>query len=167
MLLEVPRLEIYGGEQIDETLDATRILFEQPPEDLRTRVKEQELVRLVEDSVERVTHYIGGIDYTPEGQMLLGVLTYFYAIGVYASDEIAGALANNPNANFLHRMAFQNRQPAVVLRRFRRDTRVALENCLSGVLNDAWPCRSSVEAEIEASRRVMNAIQADSCALDF
>ncbi|HUS35202.1 MAG TPA: hypothetical protein VM680_07630, partial [Verrucomicrobiae bacterium] len=112
-------------------------------------------------------HHIGGRDYTPEGQMLLGVLTYFYAIGVYGSDEIASALANNPNANILHRMAFQNREPEVVLRGFRRDNRIALENCLSGVLDDVWPCASKTDAEIETSRRVMNAIQADSYALDF
>ncbi|HUS35115.1 MAG TPA: hypothetical protein VM680_07150, partial [Verrucomicrobiae bacterium] len=102
MLLQAPRLEIYAEEPIDETLHPPRIHFEQPPEDLRGCVKEHELVRLVENAVERVTHHIGGRDYTPEGQMLLGVLTYFYAIGVYGSDEIASALANNPNANILH-----------------------------------------------------------------
>ena len=167
MLLQAPRLEIYGDEPIDGTLHAPRILFEQPPEDLRGCIKEHDLVRLVEDAVERITHHIGGRDYTPEGQMLLGVLTYFYAIGVYGSDEIARALANNTNANILHRMAFQNREPEVVLRGFRRDNRIALENCLSVVLNDAWPCPSNTDAEIETSRRVMNAIQADSYVLDF
>ena len=167
MLLEAPRLEIYGEEPIDETLGAGRIHFDQPPEDLRARVDEQDLVRFVENAIERVTRRIGGPDYTPDGQILLGVLTFFYAIGVYGSDEIASALANNPNAHFVHRMAFQNREPAVVLRRFRRDNRVALESCLVGVVSAAWPVGSNTDAEIETSRRVMNAIQADSCALDF
>ena len=167
MLLEAPRLEIYGEEPIDEAPGAGRIHFDQPPEDLRARVDEQDLVRLVENSIERATRRIGGPDYTPDGQILLGVLTFFYAIGVYGSDEIASALANNPNAHFVHRMVFQNREPAVVLRRFRHENRVALESCLADVVNAAWPALSNTDAEIEASRRVMNAIQADSCALDF
>jgi hypothetical protein len=167
MLLEGPRLEIYGEEPIDETLGAGRIHFDQPPEDLRARVDEQDLVRLVENSIERVTRRIGGPDYTPDGQILLGVLTYFYSIGVYGSDEIAGALTNNPNANSVHRLAFQNREPSVVLRRFRRENRIALESCLAEVVSAACPSLSNTDAEIETSRRVMNAIQADSCALDF
>jgi hypothetical protein len=167
MLLEAQRLEIHGEELIDDTAETGRIVFEPLPEDLRARVKEHELVRLIENSVERGAHHIGGQDYTPDGQMLLGVLIYFYAIGVYGSDEIASALAINPSADSLHRIAFQNREPDVVLRRFRRDNRVALENCLADVLHAAWPFASSTDAAIETTRRVTSAIQADSCALDF
>jgi hypothetical protein len=167
MVLEATRLGIDQEALIDDTLAGARFCFEYPPEDLRACITEQQLAPLVENCVERVTHNIDGQDYTRARQVLLGVLTYFYAIGVYRSDEIAAALANNPSADSLHPIAFQHSEPQVVLRRFRRAHRVAVESCLCDVLRTVWPHGSNADLEIETNRRVMNAIQADSCALDF
>ena len=167
MLLDAPRLEMNGEALIDEALAPNRFSFEQLSEDLRACVSEQELVRLVENSVERVTRCIDGRDYTRVREVLLGVVTYFYAIGVYGSDEIASALATNLNGDSLHAIAFDNAEPSVVIRRFRRAHRASLENCLCDVLKAVCPGGSEGDAGMEANRRVINAIQVDSCALDL
>jgi hypothetical protein len=167
MFLEAPRLEIYEDAASDETFTSDQCSFEQPPEDLRSRIDEHELARLVQCSVERVAHYIGSSDYTPDREPWLGVLTYFYAIGIYGSDEVAAELADNPDLNALYPVPYQNAEPEALFRRFRRANRVALVNCLSAVLSHVWSCRSDTDVEIEAARRVMNAIRADSYALDF
>src|ERR1041385_5383297 len=92
MVLEVPRLEIIGDQAIDETLATNRFVFEKTPEDLRANISEDQLVRLAEESARRVTRFIDGCEYNGLREALLGTLTYFYAIGMYGSHEIAAAL---------------------------------------------------------------------------
>lgn len=162
MFLDAPRLEIYEEVQPDDTFAGEGRSFQQPPEDLRSLIEADELARLVANAVERVARHIGGHDHTPDYQALLEVLTHFYAIGVYGSDEIASALADRR-----YPISFRSSEPEAALRRFRRDNRVAVEHCLCAVLQRVWSCRSDTDVEIEAARRVMNAIRADSYALDF
>lgn len=166
MFLETPYLDVQGDLDIDDAPFALEHRsFAQLPEDLRSHIDEEDLIRLVESSVERVAHYVGSDNHTPAWQELLRVLTYYYSIGVYASDEIAVAVTDKVAERYP--AVFQTGDPESVLRRFRRHNRVALENCLCAVLNSACSFQSDADVEIESTRRVMNAIQADSCALDF
>lgn len=111
------------------------------------------LAHAVEEAVEAVRF---GRGQTRAWDVLLGILSYFYAKGIYASDEIASIIASDPDTDELHSLAFTYTEPAVALRNFRRTNRASLELCLTKVLRD----------EIEAGRRVVRAIEADSFALD-
>jgi hypothetical protein len=167
MVLEAPRLKINGEAAIEETLATNRFVFEKAPEDLRAKVSEQELVRMSEESARRVTRFIDDREYNGVREALLGTLTYFYAIGVYGSHEIAMALARSPNGNSLHIVAFQNAEPTVVLRRFRRANRPALEYCLCDLLKTVCQGASNSDVEVDANRRVTNAVQTDTFVSDF
>jgi hypothetical protein len=167
MVLEAPRLEINGETPMDDTPTTNRFVFEKAPEDLREKIGECDLIRLAEESARRVTRFIDGREYNSVREVLLGTLTYFYAIGVYGSREIATALAGSPSGNSLHIVAFQNAEPAVVLRRFRRANRAALEYCVCDLLKMVCPGASNSDLEVDAHRRVTNAIDTDTFGLDL
>lgn len=134
-------------------MTATCGRFETSAGGLKSESRPTTLAHAVEDAVEAVRF---GRGTTRAWEVLLGILTYFYAKGIYASDEIASVIASDPDTDELHSLAFTYSEPAVALRNFRRVNRVALELCLAKVLRD----------EIEAGRRVVRAIEADSFALD-
>jgi hypothetical protein len=112
------------------------------------------LAHAVDDAVQTVRL---GRGQTRAWEVLLGILTYFYAKGIYPSDEIANAIANDPQGAELHALAFTYAEPAIALRNFRRLNRSALQLCLARVLRD----------EIEAGKRVARSIEADAFALDY
>ena len=134
-------------------MTATCGRFETGTGGLKSESRPITLAHAVEEAVDAVRF---GRGQTRAWDVLLGILTYFYARGIYASDEIASVIASDPDTDELHSFAFTCTEPAVALRNFRRKNRAALELCLAKVLRN----------EIEAGRRVARAIEADAFALD-
>lgn len=154
------------------------------PEDLREWLSEAELAQFVDEVVQQVSRAETTPGRTPVWDILLGIVTYFYATGLYRSDEIEDSLNRNPHMNQVHTMAFGHAQPAAVLRGFRRANRNAIERCLAELFKSALGCirkqsrgysDDTVEpgvnavAELlrfEASARVQHSIESDCWALE-
>ncbi|MBI2947463.1 MAG: hypothetical protein HYY23_07445 [Verrucomicrobia bacterium] len=110
------------------------------PQDLRLWVDENILVNLVLEAVQSVCE--PGIDSRgkseplPEGRprVFLTLLTYSYAVGIYASDEIEDRIATEPALRYLSAGA---RPSWHDLRRFRRQNREIIRGALTRVLRIA------------------------------
>jgi len=154
------------------------------PEDLREWLNENELAQFVDEAVQQVSIAEMTPGRTPVWDILLGIITYSYAIGLYRSDEIEDSLNRNPRMNQVHTMAFGHAEPAAVLRGFRRANRNAIELCLVELFRSALACiqersrgyiidtiNTGVDAapgllRDEASARVQHAIESDCWALE-
>ena len=121
---------------------------------------QKDLANRVENAVEQFSREKAVENPTRRWQVLLGILTYCYALGVYGSDEIEQAIAGDGNADALFAEAFRNATPAAGLRAFRRANRQVILQCLASVLGGP-DCSS------EATERLRAAIEADSFSLDF
>jgi len=67
--------------------------------------------------------------------MMLTLLTYCYAAGIYASEDIELAPAHSPQIRYI----CAGRYPeADTLRQFRRANRAQIERCLARVLGEVW-----------------------------
>jgi hypothetical protein len=154
------------------------------PKDLREWLNETELAQFVDDAVQQVSRAETIPGRTPVWDILLGIISYSYAIGLYCSDEIEDSLNRNPRMSQVHTMAFGHAQPAAVLRGFRRANRNAIELCLAELFRSALVCiqersrgyivdlvETGVDAVAgpprdEASARVRHAIESDCWALE-
>jgi hypothetical protein len=151
------------------------------PQDLRDWLSEAELALLVNDAVQQVSRVEPTPGRTRTWDVLLGILTYFYATGSYALDEIENALGSNQSFAQAHTLTFGHTQPSAVLRRFRRANRRSIELCLGEVFQ-AVCRRLSENAELDldrplatdrlaaqeaASERVARAIECDSWTMDY
>jgi hypothetical protein len=76
-------------------------------------------------------------------QILLGLLTYCYAVGLYGSVEIAAAISEQPALKYL---CTTFRPAHNTLRRFRRNHREMLRQSLALVLHRGWREASSADA---------------------
>lgn len=168
------------------------------PDDLRTVCPESELMRMALDAVAEVAPTGRGRWVDAErgeavsGAMLLTLLCYAYAVGVYGSEEIEEACQSDQAFRYL----CAGRVPGwSMLRRFRRANRALLTRCLAAVLRrvsrgtgsgEAGRCRSGRWAPgricplgldlrsqgpggwiEEADRRVGRAVLADTMAMDL
>ena len=125
----------------------------------------QAAVRVVpEAALRRVARLDAGLAFQPK--ILLALLTYCYARDIYASTEIEDALRRD--AQF--RQLCQNEFPgARVIRRFRRENRTAMHDCLMRTLR--WQAEHNGECsacpasptllEEEADRRLTLAMMLD------
>lgn len=68
-------------------------------------------------------------------QMLLTLLTYSYASSLYASKDIESAIETDPTVRYL---CAKTRPSWQMLRRFRRQNREAVQQCLLYVLKQVW-----------------------------
>ena len=141
------------------------------PEDLRTWISEQDLADLVEDAVQQVRGAKRAVACTCGWDVLLGIMTYSYATGLYASEEIENSLNYGTGLDHVHSLVFGNAPASTVLRRFRRVNRGAIEQCLAAVIRSACGHLEGSESQSldylhEANARVAHAIQIDSWALD-
>ncbi len=98
--------------------------------------------------------------------MLLTLLSYAYARGIYGSEEIETRVRTDGDLRYLCAQEFPD---AEVLRQFRRRERAQLSGALRSLLNLAL--RSStpnavLDVAAEAARRMESAAAADSLALD-
>jgi Transposase domain (DUF772) len=122
------------------------------------------------ESLHSVADRDAGVAYQP--QLLLALLTYCYAIGVYASEDIEGFMRRDENFRGL---CGNDVPDALVLRRFRRFNREPIIRCLAQVLElsqgQTNPARSTsrlMDRDVaegsylsEARRRVEAAILLD------
>ncbi len=109
------------------------------PADLRRWVGDWGLVTMALDSVQAEWPEAGG---APAGcsdrlckPMMLTLLTYCYAAGIYASEDIELAPAHSPQIRYI--CAGQHPE-ADTVRQFRRANRAQIERCLARVLAEAW-----------------------------
>lgn len=170
--LENERFEMEGNDNAKLTGRFSRECSP-PPEDLRTWISEQELAQFVDDAVQQVRVEESAMDRSRAWDVLLGIVTYFYATGRYPSEEIEDSLWHSSRLEHVHPLVFGNAPAATVIRRFRRANRGAIEQCLAEVLRLASACRrsngsrsKSLDYLREANTRVAHAIQFDSWALD-
>jgi hypothetical protein len=106
--------------------------------DLRQRVPTSLLLRWAIESPQTVDlnwsdHLKASVgDFRP--QMLLSLLSFCYAIGYYASEEIEEAIKTDRTMRYICARTYPD---AKTIRRFRRNYRGALDQCLSHVLREA------------------------------
>jgi hypothetical protein len=148
------------------------------PEDLRVWIDEAKLLTLVFDAVHAIEEEVGsayGATGLPAGspRILLTLLTYSYAVGCFASDEIQAKIPFDPSLQYL---AAKTCPSANSLRHFRRYHRSILQRSLSNLLWLAWQHRDQDATgnrgtptplfDQLAMRRVEEAVLADTMALD-
>jgi hypothetical protein len=153
------------------------------PEDLRAWMGERELLKLAFEALHVLEE---GSEMSPDAarpepgapRVLLTLLTYCYAAGIYSSDEIEAQVPNDPQLAYLcaKTLPLANR-----LRHFRRYHREFVVKSLSELLQLAWkshpqncgPLRAAHDTrQFEsffrraAEQRVQEAILEDTMALD-
>lgn len=165
------------------------------PDDLSLYIGKKTLVKLVLEAVEGIDE--GGscpVSVTAEKcviqpVMLITLLTYCYATGVYGSMDIELNIRRDQMTRYLCAKTYPD---VDVLRSFRRDWRLKIRQCLASVLRRVWELRfcgddaepvgglsyagSSLSRWTgmrptpnfpdEAEERMARAIRADSMALD-
>src|SRR5689334_21713401 len=72
------------------------------PDNIRDPIGEPGLAIIVASSVEQIPSFFPNEQFPPWWKLILGVLTYFYAIDVYPTDEIAATLGQNPTLSSLN-----------------------------------------------------------------
>lgn len=96
--------------------------------------------------------------------ILHALLTYCYAVGVYASEEIEFATQHDPALRYL----CANHTPKwETIREFRRRNIKPLQSSLTALCCRLNPAQSSYSMHRLAAERLSRAIQSDSHALDF
>ncbi len=117
------------------------------PEDLRQVVGERRLIELALEAA----HFVGeslprpvslSVDQPAPG-LLLTLLTYCYAAGIYGSDDIERACESDASARYICAGARPDRDG---LRAFRRANRPWIESCLAWVYRRLYPEASSQPA---------------------
>ena len=100
-------------------------------------------------------------------RMLLTLLSYSYARGIYGSDEIQDRVRTDADLRYLCAFEFPN---AMTLRQFRRREWTRLQATLAGLLRLATGAGEQegwFNADAEAAARLERAAAADSLALDY
>ena len=104
------------------------------PDDLRALVGERGLVELALQSVQHFDTHLPLWHKTSEpelsSRMLLALLTYSYAAGIYSSEDIHWACRSDAGAKYLCANTWPDQRS---LRRFRRQWRSRLQACLEWV----------------------------------
>jgi hypothetical protein len=147
-------------------------------EDLRRAVGHQQLAEMVRAAVPSAP---APVQLPESSERLLALLTYSYAAGVYDSSEIPNALGHQDLAPLL---GTPMPLDCHLLRRYRRQNRSELRECLSRVLRRArtestsmtssqdgwsserWSPGANDDFAAEADERINRAIRADTFALD-
>ena len=116
------------------------------PEDLRQTVGTCALVEMTLEAAQAVGGQLPRPGAVAEGpinpRMLLTMLTYCYAAGIYGSEEIEWATDDNPAVRYLCANAYPDWK---TIRRFRRAHRQLIEECLTGVYGRACDVKAGGE----------------------
>ena len=165
------------------------------PNDLSVYIGKKTLVKLILDAIEglnaRTTAREAGATGNPDFQpaMMLTLLTYCYATGVYGSTDIE---LNMQHDRMICYLCAKNYLNLPVLREFRRYSRDRIKECLATVLRRVWELRfcdedaytmvaasglgvsfgrwlnmrPTPDFTAEAEQRIVRAVRADSMAMD-
>lgn len=128
----------------------------QIPDDLRLNVSDAHLANLAGAAARQIA---------AEQTTLLALITYFYAIGEFSSDEIEESLTECPLSSTAE-LTFGESDGATAIRNFRRVHRRAIEEALALVFRGAQPYAPLIEIQNEARSRIHRAIQTDCWVLD-
>jgi len=165
------------------------------PEDLSLYIGKKSLVKLILEAIEELSAETadggdvqsGNTDFQPA--MMLTLLAYCYATGVYGSEEIRLATHDDQMIRYLCARDYPD---LCQIRSFRRYNRDRIAHCLAGVFRRVWEVRFCGEDAVplasgscpgaylgrwvgatgtpdfrrEAERRIMRAVRADSMATD-
>src|SRR5436190_227207 len=166
------------------------------PDDLSVYIGKKTLVMLILDAIEdlnaRGPECESVVTGNPECQpaMILTLLTYCYATGVYATTDIELGMEQDQMIRYLCAKNYVN---LPVLREFRRYNRDRIKACLAIVLGRVWELRfrnedahpmaagchlgdsfgrwldmgSNPDFAAEAEQRIIRSVQADSMAMDW
>jgi len=117
------------------------------PWNLTRWASDRVLVRLVLDSVQTIRP-TAVRSFAPAGtnpQMMLTLLSYCYAVGIYGSQDIAWAARHNPTVRYICAHNYPDWQ---IIRWFRRRYRQQIKDCLASVIKQAWALKFD-EAETD------------------
>ena len=164
-----PKTEFRPAKALGRTAEAARV----PPLVTAPRslveVIREEVARVPESSLVPVAPPSAGLAHQP--RVLLAMLGYCYAHGVYGSEHIEDSLRRDAAFRWICGNEFPD---ARLLRKFRRSNREALNQILQAALRFIGECRveaggeplgSEVVAE-EATGRILKAMFIDSVELD-
>jgi hypothetical protein len=139
------------------------------PEDLRQNVGESALLKLALDAAQTVVtekQWLSGPGETQSGpQMLLALLTYCYAAGIYGSQDIESACHND---TVVRSICTETRPAWSAIWRFRNANRPWIEECLarvydaaSGVAFSGMSCEPAFVREFqgEASAEIIGVVR--------
>jgi len=167
------------------------------PDDLSVYIGKKTLVKLILDAIAGINARTSGgcgaaatgnPDFQPA--MMLTLLTYCYATGVYASTDIELSMQHDRMIRYLCAKNYLN---LPVLREFRRYSRDRIKECLASVLRRLWELRfcdedacpmgaasylgvsfgwwlnmtPTPDFTAEAEKRIVRAARADSMAMDW
>src|SRR5438876_4416456 len=114
------------------------------PDDLSVYIGKKTLVKLILDAIEGLNARASECEATASGKqefqpaLMLTLLTYCYATGVYASTDIELSTQHDQMIRYLCTKNYLN-LPA--LREFRRYSRDRIKECLATVLRRVWDLR--------------------------
>ncbi|MGZ8919971.1 MAG: hypothetical protein ACXW3L_03215 [Limisphaerales bacterium] len=178
--LDLPAFERHDRWNTAGDQSSTPALDVAVPDDLRACIPEEMLVRIIDDTVRKISRNLK-LPHTSTWDLLLAVLVYAYATGSYESAELEEQLLLSPAFSRVHSDMFEHALPSVALKSFRRQNRNAIEECLAEVLHISSShangrCQIGVVSppsehshlafRKEASTRLWRAIQADCWAAD-
>ena len=165
------------------------------PDDLSVYIGKKTLVKLILDAIEGLNARASECEATASGKqefqpaLMLTLLTYCYATGVYASTDIELSMQHDRMIRYLCAKNYLN---LPVLREFRRYSRDRIKECLASVLRRVWELRfcdedacpmaaasylgvsfgwwlsmrPTPDFTAEAEQRIVRAVRADSMAMD-
>ena len=166
------------------------------PDDLSGYIGKKTLVKLILEAIERLNaqtterEAVGTENPDFQPAMMLTLLTYCYATGVYSSTDIELSMQHDQMIRYLCAKNYLN---LPVLREFRRYRRDRIRECLATVLQRVWELRFCDEDDhpmaaapylgvsfgwwlnrgltpdfrAEAEQRIVRALRADSMAMDW
>lgn len=166
------------------------------PDDLSVYIGKKTLVKLILDAIEDLNAPASACESVAAGNskfqpaMMLTLLTYCYATGVFASTEIELSTQHDQMIRYL---CAQNSLNLPVLLEFRRYSRDRIKECLATVLRRVWELRfcdadacpvaaaaypavafgwwpnlrPTPDFAAEAEQRIVHAVRADSMAMDW
>ena len=166
------------------------------PDDLSVYIGKKTLVKLALEAIEELNSRTAGREAVavenPDFQpaLMLTLLTYCYATGVYASTDIELSMQHDQMIRYLCAKNYLN---LPVLREFRRYRRDRIRECLATVLQRVWELRfcdedahpmaaasylgvsfgrwlnkgPTPDFRVEAEQRIVRAVRADSMAMDW
>jgi hypothetical protein len=145
----------------------------QIPDDLREWVEARELVALVLAAVHETEELVEDGPRLPAGEarLLVNVMTYSYAVGIYSSEDIELRAIEDPEVAYL---SGRYRVSSVALRQFRRHYRAFLQRGLCRLFQRVCQTRGGgsdshdqdTALVLLAEGRINRSVLADTMALD-